>query len=339
MAGGTRMNGRHRLLMRLQSDARLARLAGEGSVVAFEEFVARHRQVLFRTAARLAVPGEGEDLLQQTFLEAWRSLRNGAAPANPRAWMFGIMRHVAINRAHVGHLPLVDELADGAVLEESVLRRAALGELIDALDELPDKQRQALVHAAFGNTSRSELAARLNLSEGAVRGLLYRARSALRAAITVLTPVFLLRQLSAGQQLAAPVIGRLLEGAPPPTGAFTSKASIALLAMATAAGSLVGSATLTGGGHPMPPPTARQPIAVRTAGGAAVPESVRRGGSPPSGGRPSGQVQAGELNVEERGEASPPSAGRSSPLPQQRDGGQETELESSAEGLNGGGID
>src|SRR5579875_230922 len=81
------------LLLRLQTDVRLARLAACGQAAAFAVLAERHRPALLRAARRLGGGPQAEDLVQATLLEAWRALAAGTAVANPRAWLFAILRH------------------------------------------------------------------------------------------------------------------------------------------------------------------------------------------------------------------------------------------------------
>ena len=67
-------------------------------------------------------------------------------------------------------------------------RRWVMRRTLTGLAALPEAQREALLRTAVEGRSQEQVAAELGLSEGAVRGLVYRARAALRAAATALTP-------------------------------------------------------------------------------------------------------------------------------------------------------
>ncbi len=73
---------------------------------------------------------------------------------------------------------------------------------VEALAEiarLPSRQHEALVAIAIQGRSRSEVAERMGLSEGAVRQLVHRARETLRSAVTAVTPFPLVRALAAAR--------------------------------------------------------------------------------------------------------------------------------------------
>jgi hypothetical protein len=66
--------------------------------------------------------------------------------------------------------------------------RAEVREVLSNVAALPELQREAIVQTALGGRSHDEVALALGVSEGAVRGLLYRARTTLRDAAAALTP-------------------------------------------------------------------------------------------------------------------------------------------------------
>ncbi len=76
--------------------------------------------------------------------------------------------------------------AGGADFE--VEQRMALREVLAGVAALPGLQRQVMLSAAIEGHSHEEIAAELGLSDGAVRGLIYRARAALRTAAGALVP-------------------------------------------------------------------------------------------------------------------------------------------------------
>jgi RNA polymerase sigma factor (sigma-70 family) len=178
-------------LLRTQPDSRLAKLAGEGSEAAFEEIVRRHRSGLVSFASRIASSDSADDVVQDSMVKAHSALLRGDRPTSPRAWLFAIVRNTALNdrrdrRVHE-HL---DESHDGVEQPpEAVDRRRRLRELVAALGRLPRAQRLALVQRELEGKGHDEIAAELDVSPGAVRQLIFRARSALRAGVGVLLPI------------------------------------------------------------------------------------------------------------------------------------------------------
>ncbi|MBO0768723.1 MAG: sigma-70 family RNA polymerase sigma factor, partial [Solirubrobacterales bacterium] len=191
------------LLLRTQSDARLAQLAADGHGAAFTMLVDRHWGLLHVVAARVVGRANIEDVTQEAVARAWRALLGGAVVEEPRAWLTAIVRNSAYEfrgRDAALHGPPSPELVDPRWAEGSVESRREVRELLESIAELPEPQRKALVGSELDGASRSELAEELGVSEGAVRQLVFRARSRLRVGLTALTPyplaVFFAREAS-----------------------------------------------------------------------------------------------------------------------------------------------
>jgi RNA polymerase sigma factor (sigma-70 family) len=195
-------------LLRTQPDGRLAELAGNGSEAAFEEIVRRYRSGLVAFAGRISSRDSADDVVQDSMVKAHSALLRGDRPEAPRAWLFKIVRNTALNdrrdqRVHE-HL---DESYDGVPQPPEVAeRRHQLRGLVAAMRELPRAQREALVQRELEGKGHEQIAASLDLSPGAVRQLIFRARSALRAGIGALLPMQLLRAavLSGATEQAGP---------------------------------------------------------------------------------------------------------------------------------------
>lgn len=73
-------------------------------------------------------------------------------------------------------------------IQMPVPSRAVVGGTLAGLAEMPELQRRAFVMTALAGSSHEEAAATLGVSDGAVRGMVYRARGALRHAAAALLP-------------------------------------------------------------------------------------------------------------------------------------------------------
>jgi RNA polymerase sigma factor (sigma-70 family) len=179
-------------ILRAQSDERLVILAGDGHERAFEALVERYRRPLLRHVRRVLPEARAEDALQQAFLNAWSALQRGSEVSEPRAWLYRVAQNAALNALRV-HGYEYDELRESlrstaAGPDEDHERRWVIRRTLAGLAALPEAQREALLRTAVQGRSQEQVAAELGLSEGAVRGLVYRARTALRAAATAVTP-------------------------------------------------------------------------------------------------------------------------------------------------------
>jgi RNA polymerase sigma factor (sigma-70 family) len=179
-------------LLRTQSDARLLALVADGHERAFEAIVERYRRPLHRFCRRVLPESRAEDAVQQTFLKAWSALSAGTQVEELRAWLYRIARNAALDAARKAGYDY-DELTDSLRLapgaDEDLERRAVIRETLTGVAALPANQREALLRTAVDGHSRAAIARDLDVSEGAVRQLVHRARTALRAAATVLTPL------------------------------------------------------------------------------------------------------------------------------------------------------
>jgi RNA polymerase sigma-70 factor, ECF subfamily len=184
-----------RVLLATQPDTCLAALAGEGSDAAFEEIVRRHRPVLVAFAGRVASPSTADDVVQESMLRAHAALQRGDRPKTPRAWLFQIVRRMALNERRTWKMHTeLDETIDGVEQPPAALeRRNSVQRLLSGLDDLPSQQRRAIVQRELEGRGHNEIAASLGVSAGAVRQLIFRARANLRSGFGALIPLPLLR--------------------------------------------------------------------------------------------------------------------------------------------------
>jgi RNA polymerase sigma factor (sigma-70 family) len=220
-------------LLRSQSDRRLAALAADGHDRAFEVIVERYRRPLQRYLRRLLSEGLAEDVLQASFVRAWQALRAGTEVRDLRPWLYRIAHNRALNtlRAAGAALPPMGEALPATSLEAEVERREELRATLHEIEALPDRQRAALVAVAVADRPHADVARELGMSDGALRQLLLRARTTLRAAATALTPYPLMSWLAGGQEVTAARVAEVAAGAGG-TG-VALKASAAMLAAGT----------------------------------------------------------------------------------------------------------
>jgi RNA polymerase sigma factor (sigma-70 family) len=183
--------------MRFQPDSRLVDLAQEGHERAFEEIVRRYRPALVSFAGGIVPDRHAEDVVQEALTKAHSALGRSDAAINLRPWLYTIVRNRALNALRdepaYDHL---DENFDGvAQPPEVAARREELAALTARVRDLPDPQRQALVKRELEGRSHEEIASSLGVSAGAVRGLISRARTALRDGAGMLIPMPVLRAL------------------------------------------------------------------------------------------------------------------------------------------------
>jgi RNA polymerase sigma factor (sigma-70 family) len=201
-------------LLLTQSDARLVAFARAGHERAFEALVQRYRRPLHNYCRRLLLSDErAEDALQQALLQAWLALRAGTEVGDVKPWLYRIVHNAAVNALRVSgydYCKLNESLSGAGAPQEDLDRRIAVREALAGLAALPEMQREALLRTAVEGRTHQQVARDLGLSENALRGLVYRARSTLRAAAGAITPSPLV-SWALGATRGTPVVERLAE--------------------------------------------------------------------------------------------------------------------------------
>lgn len=129
--------------------------------------------------ARVA-PQEADDLAQEVFLAAWKSLDRLREARHFGAWVAGIARHHASDHHRRRRtVPLGDR--EPAVTDP---RRAEAAEVLEAIQRLPEAYREPLVLRLVEGMTGPEIAERCGLTHGSVRVNLHRGMKKLRAQLT-----------------------------------------------------------------------------------------------------------------------------------------------------------
>jgi RNA polymerase sigma factor (sigma-70 family) len=230
-------------LLRTQSDERLVDLTRDGNDSAFEAIVQRYRRPLMRHCSRLLPEARAEDAVQQAFLSAYTAIRSGDAELNLKPWLYRIAHNAALNalRQNGWTHEQLDESVDGVERpDQAVERRERLGEVVVAVNALPERQRDAIVLRELEGRSYDEIAAKLDVTDGAVRQLLNRARNTLRAGVALLVPPDLAARLAMRGGSGDSIGGRIADICTGAGGAaVAAKLGVAVVAAGVVAGGAV----------------------------------------------------------------------------------------------------
>ncbi|MBX7270066.1 sigma-70 family RNA polymerase sigma factor [Micromonospora sp. Llam7] len=161
--------------------------AGRGDRDAAGAFVQATQRHVRRFLAALASPAEADDLAQETYLRAWRSLPSFAGRSSARTWLLAIARRVAVDQVRTaaarprtvpmsGYHDAVDPERSGFD------RQLALEHLIATL---PDDRREAFVATQLLGLSYTEAAEVCGCPVGTIRSRVARAREDLIAAMDI----------------------------------------------------------------------------------------------------------------------------------------------------------
>lgn len=168
--------------------------------IGLQEEALAHIDALYRTAVRMSGnPVDAEDLVQETYLRAFRSLSQFQAGTNLRAWLFKILTNAFINdyrkrtrRPRSTSLDNVEDyylyahLIDSGIQpsasrpEDEVLNAITDEAIIRSLEALPEEFRQVVLLADVEGFSYREIAEILSIPVGTVMSRLHRARRRLQ---------------------------------------------------------------------------------------------------------------------------------------------------------------
>jgi RNA polymerase sigma-70 factor (ECF subfamily) len=183
----------------LDLDAALMLRVKQGDATAFTQLVDKYKQPVMNFAYRtLRDLTEAEDLAQNVFVQVYKSARRYEPSAKFSTWLFSIARNLCLNeirrraRHPASSLDQTRAEADDQPLHQVEDRRVVLpseellhGELdqkiTDALAELPENQRTALLLCRQEELSYEGIAEVLGCSLSATKSLIHRGRETLKS--------------------------------------------------------------------------------------------------------------------------------------------------------------
>jgi RNA polymerase sigma-70 factor (ECF subfamily) len=193
-----------------EGDEALAARAAAGEEPAFEEVMARYQARVYRLACRLTGNEcDAKDVLQETFLAAYRGLPGFRADSRFSTWLYRIATNAALmhRRARARRpteslevfLPRFDDDGRHAAEPADLLAASRADELLDrkllaeraraGLERLPDIYRDAFVLRDLEEMATGEVAELLGIDAAAVRQRVHRARLMLRGYLSDLVGV------------------------------------------------------------------------------------------------------------------------------------------------------
>jgi RNA polymerase sigma-70 factor, ECF subfamily len=160
----------------------------------FEELAMPLFDSLYNFARWLAHnPNDAEDLVQETYLKAFRSFASFQSGTNFRAWMFRILKNTFLSSRSTLERRMtvaMDSEEDGSELavenqtpEMILMNRSSSQQVQRAIDDLPVHYRETLLLCEGEEMSYQEIGEILSIPIGTVMSRLARARKAVRAAL------------------------------------------------------------------------------------------------------------------------------------------------------------
>jgi RNA polymerase sigma-70 factor (ECF subfamily) len=162
----------------------------------FEREALPHTDLLYNYALRMTNrPADADDLLQETFLKAYRFWDKYEPGTNIRAWLFRIMKNSYINRyrketkepATVDYneienfyATVKDRASDSNDLQETLYGNLLDDDVASAVSDLPEDFRTVVILCDIEGLSYEEIAGFVDIPLGTVRSRLHRGRKLLR---------------------------------------------------------------------------------------------------------------------------------------------------------------
>jgi RNA polymerase sigma factor (sigma-70 family) len=175
------------------TDSQLIREIKDGNVELYAELMRRYERKIYAFIYHMLksakLEGAVDDLSQETFYKAYRSLQTfREVEASFSTWLYTIARntvlselrkqkHVNISLEESGYTPLTSH---DALPEQSALRNEKVSLVREAINNLPEKQRSALILREYDQLDYQEIANIMGQTVSAVKSLLFRARASVK---------------------------------------------------------------------------------------------------------------------------------------------------------------
>ncbi len=161
-------------------------MASKIRVEDFETAAMPHLNDLYRTALRvIGSSSEAEDLVQETYLQAWKSFERFEPGTNCRAWLFKILFHVIHHHRRksyrISYLGEAETILENTLVYEAPIPQHLSDEdILLGLQKIPEHYRKVVLLADVEEFSYKEIAETLTIPVGTVMSRLNRGRSQLR---------------------------------------------------------------------------------------------------------------------------------------------------------------
>lgn len=147
----------------MKTDLELIQDVRNGIRKSFEELVLRHQRFLMKVALRMTRNLDAaEDVVQDSFIKAYRRLHLFEGRASFRSWLYQIALNTARNRFRKNSRETLGtdhlDVAVDAELDRQMMEQDVRGLLLQEVQRLPERQRQALSLRVFDDLSFKEIA-------------------------------------------------------------------------------------------------------------------------------------------------------------------------------------
>lgn len=176
------------------TDSQMIREIKEGNTELYSELMRRYQRKILAFIYHMLKSAQlellAEDLCSETFYKAFRSLHSfREVDASFSTWLYTIARNTVLSelrKQKTGNVSLdetgyVPVASLEIVPEQAILRNERVGMVREAINNLPEKQRSALILREYDQLDYQEISTILGQSVSAVKSLLFRARSSVKS--------------------------------------------------------------------------------------------------------------------------------------------------------------
>lgn len=175
------------------TDSQLIKEIKEGNTELYSELMRRYQRKILAFVYHMLKSASlellAEDICSETFYKAFRSLHSfRELDASFSTWLYTIARNTVLSelrKQRSSNVPIeesgvVPVAPKDIIPEQAVLRREQANKVRDAINNLPEKQRSALILREYDQLDYHEISVILGQSISAVKSLLFRARSSVK---------------------------------------------------------------------------------------------------------------------------------------------------------------
>lgn len=169
------------------TDADIIDSVAAGDADAFETLVRKYERRVLSTAYRYVGDSTAaEDVAQEVFIKVWRNAKRFKGKSSFSTWLYRIVVNQCLNyrekRKRAQTAPLNESIEAAGLSPDEEYEREKKNRLVrTAVDELPGRQRMALLLSKFEGRSYAEIAEIMKVSLSSVESLIFRAKQNLKS--------------------------------------------------------------------------------------------------------------------------------------------------------------
>ena len=161
----------------------------------WDEIYSSHSDLIYRLCKRMVGENDAEDLFQEIFLDIYNSLDSFRGEAAVSTWIYRIaVNHCAKHTRRkklISFIPLVNDIMEESDSPSAELEKSETENMLNtAINQLPGRQKTAVVLYYFHQMKHKEIAEILSISPKAVESTMARAKQTMARILTKTTRIY-----------------------------------------------------------------------------------------------------------------------------------------------------